>query len=211
MCRTRSKAPIDNESNWAIHWECPRGIRQDDSQEVVAGIGSCPLHLPLLCLLASDYIHIHIHVHMVSSNVNSKQHGKETCHHNLTKEVCFEAFVNLHNFAGHRSRGRSERDPSRQSWIAADFFIGGFQSKTLHLILPAFVNQKIKRIILWQWQWQWGCYLWLQICEDYYETFNCNIESLTFNQTHASQSIVTKGEHTQVLPCLITSCFVIHS
>ena len=97
-----------------------------------------------------------LYVHMVSSNVNSKHHGKGTCHHNL---------------------------------IAADFFVGGFQSKTLHLILPAFVNQKIKRIILWQWQWQWGCYLWLQICEDYYETFNCNIESLTFNQTHASQSL----------------------
>ena len=40
---------LDNESNGAILWWCPRGIHQrylgHDSQEVFAAIGSCPLHL----------------------------------------------------------------------------------------------------------------------------------------------------------------------
>ena len=72
MCGTRSKAPIDNESNWAIHWGCPRGIRQDDSQEVVAGIGSCPLHLPLLCLLASDYMYIWCRAMSTASSMGKK-------------------------------------------------------------------------------------------------------------------------------------------
>ena len=114
---------VGNESNRAIRWGA-LGAYGNDSQEVVAAIGSCPLHLP--SVMPPSFINQPLCTFMPWL----KWQKVLQCGHFHQKIKVWPSCQLCQHFFYINHPGWFKRDPSHQRWMAADFTPQGFPPKS---------------------------------------------------------------------------------